>query len=231
MGTSQFINLLDPNTATQDPRLPYFFAENKNSVYLGADNGSGNGGIVYSSFSLPSGPLLTPGPPSSPQPKSIGSVTNPDFPGLLLDYSETEFNLAEAVERGYNVGGTVASHYNAAITASITYWGGTATQASTYLLLPQVAFATATGTTPLQKIALQEYLALYNRGWDAWIINRRLDYPALVAPPNAYSAFPVRFTYPISEQNVNVVNYNQAAAAIGGDAVTTKLFFDTQGAY
>jgi len=231
VGTSQFINLLDPNTATQDPRLPYFFAENKNSVYLGADNGSGNGGIVYSSFSLPSGPLLTPGPPSSPQPKSIGSVTNPDFPGLLLDYSETEFNLAEAVERGYNVGGTVASHYNAAITASITYWGGTATQASTYLLLPQVAFATATGTTPLQKIALQEYLALYNRGWDAWIINRRLDYPALVAPPNAYSAFPVRFTYPISEQNVNVVNYNQAAAAIGGDAVTTKLFFDTQGAY
>ncbi len=218
VGTSQFINLLNPNTPTQDPRLPYFFAENNQGLYVGADNGSGAGSLVYSKYSLPSGPLITDG--------SIGRLTNPDFPGLLLDYSETEFNLAEAVARGYTVGGTVQSHYNAAITASITYWGGSATDAATYLLLPNVAYATATGSTPLQKIAAQEYLALYNRGWDAWIINRRLDYPTLAPPPNAFSAFPVRFTYPISEQNVNVVNYNAAAAAIGGDKVTTKLFFD-----
>lgn len=232
VGTSQFINLLNPNTATQDPRTPYFFAQNNASLYVGADNGSGNGGIVYSQFSLPSGPLITPGPPQNPQPKSIGSLTNPDFPGNLLDYSETEFNLAEALIRGYSVGGTIQTHYNNAITASITYWGGSAASAAAYLLLPNVAYATATNPeapgvlTPKEKIALQEYLALYNRGWDAWTLTRRLDYPTLVPPPNAYSAFPVRFTYPISEQNVNVVNYNQASAAIGGDAVTTRLFFD-----
>lgn len=218
VGTSQFITLLNPGTPAQDPRLPYYFAQNSQGVYVGASNGSGSGGIVYSQYSLPSGPLITPG--------SIGKVTNPDFPGLLLDYAETEFNLAEAVQRGYSVGGTVQSHYNAGVTASIAYWTGSATAATAYLLLPNVAFATAPGATPLQKIAGQEYLALYNRGWDAWIVNRRLDYPALVPPPNAFSAFPVRFTYPISEQNVNVVNYNQAATAIGGDLVTTKLFFD-----
>jgi hypothetical protein len=86
VGTSQFINLLNPGTAAQDPRLPYYFAQNAQGVYIGASNGSGSGGLVYSQYSLPSGPLLTPG--------SIGSVTNPDFPGLLLDYAETEFNLA-----------------------------------------------------------------------------------------------------------------------------------------
>jgi hypothetical protein len=53
-----------------------------------------------------------------------------------------------------------------------------------------------------------------------------LTYPALTPPANAFSAFPLRFTYPISEQNVNVVNYNKAAQAIGGDLVTTKLFWD-----
>ncbi|HTE01905.1 MAG TPA: SusD/RagB family nutrient-binding outer membrane lipoprotein [Mucilaginibacter sp.] len=227
VGTSEFISLLNPNTPSQDPRLPYYFAQNVKSLYAGAPNGSGNGGLVYSQYSLPSGPLLTSGPPKTAQPKSIGSITNPDFPGNLLDYAETQFNLAEAASRQYNVlAGTVQSHYNDAITASITYWGGTAAQASAYLLLPNVAFATAPGGSDLHKIAAQEYLAFYNRGWDAWTTNRRLDYPVLVKPEHAYTEFPVRFTYPISEQNVNEINYNQASGAIGGDDVTTKLFFD-----
>ncbi|MDB5007223.1 MAG: hypothetical protein JWP45_1616 [Mucilaginibacter sp.] len=220
VGTSQFINLLNPNTPTQDPRLPFYFAMNASGQYVGADNGSGNGGIVYSQFSMPSGPVLTPG--------SVGKVTNPDFPADLLDYSETEFNLAEAASRGYNVGGSVESYYDNAITASISYWTGSTSGAAAYLLLPNVAYATATGSTALQKIAQQEYIALYNRGWDAWIVNRRLAYPVLTPPANAFSAYPLRFTYPISEQNVNVVNYNKAASAIGGDNVTTKLFFETR---
>lgn len=225
VGTSQFINLLNPGTASQDPRLPYYFAQNNKSVYVGADNGSGDGGLVYSQYSLPSGPLLTPGPPNSAQPKSIGSVTNPDFPGDLLDYSETEFYLAEAAARGYAVGGTAQTHYTAAVTASIEYWTGSTATAAAYLALPAVNFATATGTTQ-QKIAAQEYLAFYNRAWDGWIVNRRMDYPVLTPPENAVSAYPVRFTYPISEQNVNQVNYSAASAAIGGDAVTTQLFWD-----
>jgi len=225
VGTSEFINLLNPNTPAQDPRLPYFFAPSiASGTYVGAVNGSGSGGLVYSQYSLPSGPLLTAG--------SVGSLTNPDFPGDLLDYAETEFNLAEAAARGYNVPGTVQSHYNAAITASITAWGGTDAQATAYLALPKVAYATASNPeapgllTPLQKIALQEYIALYNRGWDAWILTRRLNYPVLTPPVNAYSGFPMRFTYPLSEQNVNKENYDKAAAAIGGDLVTTKLFFE-----
>jgi len=224
VGTSEFIGLLNPNTATQDPRLPYYFSVNASGKYAGAPNGSGDGGLVYSQYSLPSGPLLVK--------SSVGSLTNPDFPGDLLDYSEVQFNLAEAAARGFSVGGTAQSYYNSAITASITYWGGTQAQANAYLLLPKVAFATASNPeapgvlTPLQKIALQEYISLYNRAWDAWTLTRRLDYPVLNPPENAYSDFPVRFTYPISEQNVNVVNYNQASSAIGGDDVTTKLFFD-----
>ena len=219
VGTSEFINLLRPNTPLQDPRLPYFFAKSaSNNIYEGAPNGSGDGSLAFSDYSLPAGPLLTPG--------SIGNLTNPDFPGILLDYSETEFNLAEAVARGYAVGGTIQSHYIAGITASVQYWTG-ANPTPAFLAQTSVAYATAPGATPLQKIAGQEYIALYNRGWDAWIVNRKLNYPALVPPPNAFSDFPVRFTYPISEQNVNKPNYDQASSAIGGDLVTTKLFFDT----
>jgi hypothetical protein len=53
-----------------------------------------------------------------------------------------------------------------------------------------------------------------------------LDYPVLIPPPNAISAFPVRFTYPNKEQQINTANYDAASSAIGGDLVTTKLWFD-----
>jgi hypothetical protein len=48
----------------------------------------------------------------------------------------------------------------------------------------------------------------------------------MAVPINALSDFPVRFTYPILEQNINSSNYDAASTAIGGDRVTTKLFWD-----
>lgn len=208
-GRKDFIaskTLITDLTTGNDPRLSLYFTKDAAGGYSGGAPGTKNS---YTAFSKPA-----------------VALTAPDFPGLLLDYAETEFNLAEAVERGYNVGGgTAESHYKAAITASISYWGGTTTQANTYLALPTVAYATATGTYK-QKIGHQKWIALYNRGWDAWIENRRLDFPKLAAPAAPVSNFPVRFTYPVSEQNVNQVNYDKASGAIGGDEVTTKLFFD-----
>ncbi len=216
VANSTLMNLLQPSALPADPRLPYFFTVNSAGVYTGAAPGTS---ASFSSNSKPSGPLLVAG--------SIGKITNPDFPGLLLDDAETEFNLAEAVSRGYNVGGTISAHYNNGVIASITSWGASAAAANSYLLQPNAAYLTSVSVsaTPLQKIASQKYLALYNRGWDAWTETRRMGFPALIAPSTAKSAFPLRFTYPVNEQNVNVVNYNQAATAIGGDLVATKLFF------
>jgi hypothetical protein len=67
---------------------------------------------------------------------------------------------------------------------------------------------------------------MYTRGFDGWTSFRRLDYPQLQAPPSAITPFPVRFTYPSTEPNLNNANYTAAAASIGGDVVTTKLFWD-----
>jgi hypothetical protein len=143
----------------------------------------------------------------------------------LLDYVEVEFYLAEAAARGWTVGGTAAEHYDKAITASMEYWGVDAADITLYLARPDVAYATATGTYK-EKIGVQKWLALYNRGFEAWTEWRRLDAPVLVAPANALSVIPVRFTYPVQEQNLNGTNYASAATAIGGDKVDTKLFWD-----
>ncbi|RYE35771.1 MAG: SusD/RagB family nutrient-binding outer membrane lipoprotein [Sphingobacteriaceae bacterium] len=191
--------------SNNDPRLPLFFTTDASGGYSGGAPGASSN---YTTFSKPA-----------------VNITTPNFPGILLSYAETQFNLAEAVERGYSVGGTAATHYNAAVTASILFWGGTANSAETYLLNPTVAYTTAAGTYK-QKIGTQKWVSLYNRGWDAWIEQRRLDYPVLIAPATALSAFPVRFTYPINEGNTNGSNVAAAGTAIGGNLVTTKLFFD-----
>jgi hypothetical protein len=190
-----------------DPRLPLYFTQ-VNGAYLGGQPGAGNSYIGFSTFS--------------------DQMLAPKFPGDLLDYAETEFLLAEAVERGFPVTGTAASHYNAGVTASIQFWGGSATDASAYLAQPAVAYASAAGDYH-RKIGYQEWIALYNRGWDAWTSIRRLGYPDIntINPPyGAISPMPLRFYYPLTEQSANATNYADAVKAIGGnDAVTTKLFW------
>jgi len=196
------VNLLK---SLNDPRLPLYFTKDPSGGYSGGIVGSGNN---FSSFS-----------------HVTDAQTEPDAPFVLLDYAQVAFNLAEARERGMNVGGTAEDYYNKAIIASIMSWGGTLSDAETYLARSDVKYTTASGTWK-EKIARQEYIALYNRGFDAWTLIRRLDYPAMAVPVTALSGFPVRFTYPILEQNINTSNYNAASTAIGGDKVTTRLFWD-----
>lgn len=174
-------------------------------AFVGGINGASNN---FASFSHVSAQILV-----------------PTFPSLLFDAAQSEFLLAQAVERGFTVGGTAEQHYNNAITQSIKYWGGADTSVTAYLANPKVAYTTATGTWQ-QKIGEQQWIAFYLRGFEAWTSWRLLDFPVLVAPPDAKSEVPVRLTYPTVEQTLNGINWKAASAAIGGDAVTTKLFWD-----
>ncbi|MEJ7587587.1 MAG: SusD/RagB family nutrient-binding outer membrane lipoprotein [Ferruginibacter sp.] len=197
--------LHDRLKTTSDPRLSLFYRPNNAGAYVGGVVGTTN---TFSAVSKPS-----------------EQVSAPEFPAVLADYAEMEFYRAEAIERGYNVSGTAATHYNNAVTASILYWGGTQADATTYLARPDVAYATAAGTWR-QKIGTQKWIALYNRPFEGWTELRRLDYPVLNAPVDAKNGFPNRLTYPANEQQLNGTNYTSAAAAIGGDEVETKLFWD-----
>lgn len=188
-----------------DPRLPFYFDKPADSAYKGGTPGSGN---TFANLSHPS-----------------ALIEKPDFPYIFMSYSEVEFILAEAVERGYSVGGTAASHYSAAVTASMNYWDVSTSDINAYLAQPSVAYATAAGSYK-EKIGIQKYLAYYLDGFDAWTDQRRLDFPALVAPSTAKSGYPVRYTYPVKEQNLNSANWTAASTAIGGDKVETKLFWD-----
>lgn len=200
--------LVDAMNAINDPRR---------AVYFTLYNGIYKGGVYATSNSKYNAN------------SHLGAIFHePTLPQILLDYSSVKFLLAEAAE--LSIVGTpavAAAHYTAAITASFDYYG--VSGAATYLAQPTVAYATATGTWK-QKIGTQKWIALYNQGFEAWAEYRRLDYPVLTAPPGAITAaegkVPVRFTYPNGEQTKNGANYTSAAAAIGSDKLTTKLFWD-----
>ncbi|WP_233861038.1 SusD/RagB family nutrient-binding outer membrane lipoprotein [Tenacibaculum piscium] len=152
-----------------------------------------------------------------------------DTEGVIFDYSETSFLLADAASRGFSVGNTAAHYYEQGIKASMEYWGVADADVTTYLARPDVAFATATGSTK-QKIAEQLWIAYYNRGLESWTEYRRLDFPVLTAPKSAVAEsegkVPVRIIYPSSVRVRNAANYADAASKIGGDKMTTKLFWD-----
>jgi hypothetical protein len=196
--------LVDTMNAHNDPRREFYFTT-VNGKYIGGVYGAGNS---FSNYSHPS-----------------AKVEAPDFPGIIMDYAEVQFFLAEAAARGFNVGGTAQQHYNSGVTASIEFWGGSPEDAQAYLAQPVNQFNASNWQ---KSIGVQAWINYYTRGFDAWVYQRHLDYPQLLAPPSAVSAYPLRYTYPSTEINLNKANYEAASSSIGGDQVTTRLFWDVQ---
>lgn len=164
----------------------------------------------------------------------VGSmILDATFPIQLLSYTEMEFYKAEAAARGWSVGGTAKDHYETAIKASFEEWGFIDTLAINYLEQENVAWdesgsAWSDGIDRKQ-IAMQAYLGYYQRGFEGWTTYRRLDWPEMNVPEGAITSdggVLRRFTYPVNEQTLNADNYYQAADAVGGDLMETKLFWD-----
>lgn len=201
------------NVTITDPRLKFYAIPVVGSSplqYVGGLQGRTNSYTAYSHVN------------------PINLVANK--PWVIMDYTEAEFLLAEAVERGFSAGGNAEEHYNNAVKSSIVYWGGTSAEADAYLAQPSVAYSSAFSDWK-QKIGIQAWLAYWLRGNTIWNSYRRLDYPRMLATPEykqGINKVPVRLFYPISEQTLNADNYNAASAKIGGDSPLTKLFFDKE---
>jgi hypothetical protein len=210
-GRNDFVasnTIIDTMNAINDPRRPYYFSQIEGE-YVGGPYGYRN---VYDQCSSFSEQMLA-----------------ADFPAILIDYVEVEFLLAEAAARGYNVGGGTAELlYNEAVTQSIIAWGGNHAEAATYLAQPEIGYSTgSTAGDFRKKIGFQKWIAMYNRGLEGWAEWRKFDTPVFNIARNKTAAdMPMRMPYPYNEDNLNLANYTAAAAAIGGDVVQTKIFWD-----
>lgn len=209
-GRNDFIpanTLIDKMNTLSDPRrAKYFDLKPGSTTYTGGIYGASNNFAAFSHIS--------------------STIANPTFSGTIFDYAETEFLLAEASARGIAVGGSAASHYALAITASMENWGVDSAEITTYLARTDVAFDQ---TNWKKSIGEQAWIALYNRGFEGWTSFRRLDFPKLVAPATTFNdlkVVPTRYSYPAREETLNNTNVSAAINAIGGNKLDTKVFWD-----
>lgn len=197
--------MVDAMNSLNDPRLDYYF-ELKDGAYKGGIYGDANAASGFSAVS--------------------DELKNPALKGNLITASEVSFLLAEAAARGFNVTGSAETHYSNGVTTSIENWGGTESDATTYLAQSSVAYNTAAGDWKT-KIGTQKWIAMYNNNFEGWTTYRLFDNPVLNAAPGmSIQDIPTRILYPISEATLNGPALNSAISAIGGNNKTTKLFWD-----
>jgi hypothetical protein len=140
-------------------------------------------------------------------------------PAIWMTYAEVLFLKAEAAQKGY-YNGNAKELYETAIKASFAYWGAPFTES--YLIQSGVVYDGS-----LAKIFLQKFYALFFTGMEAWNEYRRTGYPNLVAGPTNINdgKIPNRIPYPLSEQSLNRVNYNEAAKRMGNDNMNHKMWW------
>ncbi|RYE11532.1 MAG: SusD/RagB family nutrient-binding outer membrane lipoprotein [Sphingobacteriales bacterium] len=81
--------------------------------------------------------------------------------------------------------------------------------------------------TALKRIQLQQYLAFYPIGWQAWSNWRRTGVPDLKPSTDAFDpAIPRRLTYGTIEYQLNAAQVTQAGANMGGDDQNTRVWWD-----
>ncbi len=200
--------LVDMLVSLNDPRLPVYAKKNNAGVYRGKPSGIEevpNSEYNYDNVS------------------AIGTFyINPNLPGFFMSYSELQFLMAEAAQKGY-ITGNAATFYNKGIEASFDFNELGPEAYAAYVAQTSVAYNPTNG---LRKIAEQNWLALYCQGIEAWTEWRRTGYPVLSPAIDAVvDEIPSRYQYPSIEQSLNVQSYRAAVTAQGADLLTTKIWW------
>ncbi|MBX2917023.1 MAG: SusD/RagB family nutrient-binding outer membrane lipoprotein [Cyclobacteriaceae bacterium] len=175
-----------------------------------------NGGLAYSQINI----------------YAVGSPAAPDF---YVTFAQTSLLLAEAAKRGWIPGGdaTAQTHYENAIEADMLAYSLyptttpiSASAIAAYKSEPGVAYNAANA---LSLINTQYWIVNFRNGTEAFANFRRTGLPAL--SPNLFNnnlggGFVRRLTYPDLEGSANNANFEAASTAIGGDNLTTRVFWD-----
>ncbi|HEV7378889.1 MAG TPA: SusD/RagB family nutrient-binding outer membrane lipoprotein [Dyadobacter sp.] len=223
-----FINALKANN---DPRLGVLSVVYVNGVASSDESiqkgmSAGINGVKPADFVTYSEPKQT-------------TVLKQDAPLLLFTVAEADFLLAEAALKGWYTTETPASLYEAGIRAAMRQWDlisgttGIIPQARVDSYVAAHAFITSgTVAQRTEQIYKEFWVGLFPDAQEVYNNYRRTGYPALV--PNVYPGNATggrifrRFLYPISEQTLNRVAYNEAVQRQGADDLMTRIWWDKE---
>ncbi len=169
----------------------------------------------------------------------------PDFASMnasqtiIMSYSELQFILAEAKEKGYITTGDAETYYLNGVKDQFAYYSSRIPSnfivpSAAHVIPPASYYAqenvayTGTTTEKLNKIYTQKWLCLFLCGSEAWFEWRRVGVPEITPGPKSIGYVPVRYIYPADEMRLNEDNYNEAVQMLGGDgdALSTRVWWD-----
>jgi hypothetical protein len=136
---------------------------------------------------------------------------------------ETNFLLAEAAEKGF-ITTNAETLYNTAVAQAFEYWN---TKVSATYLATKANY-NALGTSPLQQIITQKWIASVINGYEGWIEFRRTGFPALknVSASLNNGKIPARMPYPAEAASLNSENYKVAETATNGNSLDVKVWWN-----
>ncbi|WP_343702096.1 SusD/RagB family nutrient-binding outer membrane lipoprotein [Chitinophaga sp.] len=149
--------------------------------------------------------------------------------GILMNYAEVQFILAEATVKGWINTLPADTLYSRGVDASIRYWlPDWKGNVKDYLAAADMEWdEAATLEQKMQRIHLQKYYALLFVDLQQWFEYRRTGYPVLPKGEGLRNngVMPARMTYPVYVQSTNPTNYKKAVAAQGPDVISTQVWW------
>ncbi|MFD2827920.1 SusD/RagB family nutrient-binding outer membrane lipoprotein [Leeuwenhoekiella polynyae] len=200
-------------TDLDDPRIAVFFRPFANST-SGAFNGLING-INASQTSIEPANYSLAG--------TLFRENTSQLDANFMTAWETQFILAEAAAKGY-ISADAETLYNTGVQLAFEYW---LTELPADYLTGTAAY-NAAGTTPLQQIITQKWIANIINGYEGWVEWRRTGFPEFkpVAASLNDGLIPLRMPYPAEEQALNADNYQAAAAATNDNSLNAPVWWD-----
>jgi len=230
-----FAGLIDPRLAlyTRDRPagsgkyfgIPYGMTEGQTQAYWGLKKApSYYGAAAYSSVYAP-------------------VILNAKYAPVYMEYAEVEFMLSE-------LNNWDQAHYMAGIEASINHWRDVCTELEgwdadmvTAFNAERDAYLAEVPAAGKETVMTQKYLAFFDQAYQSWFEYNRTGEPRYLLKPGEHTSvasdgsfidflplitittIPKRMTYPQQEFTVNGSNAQAAAIAVGGDQMSTKLWW------
>ncbi|MNI36042.1 Starch-binding associating with outer membrane [compost metagenome] len=161
------------------------------------------------------------------------SLQQSPLTGILMNYAELQFILAEAAVKGW-INGSAETYYNTGIANAINYWVPSfpttisSSKFTDYVTNADIDWNNTLSTDEkMEQIHLQKYYALFLVDMQQWFEYRRTGHPILPKGPGLRNGgvMPARMVYPVYVQSANPTNYQKAVSAQGADVISTQVWW------
>ncbi|MFV0604929.1 MAG: SusD/RagB family nutrient-binding outer membrane lipoprotein [Niabella sp.] len=158
--------------------------------------------------------------------------------GIMMQYAEVEFILAEAVVKGW-ISGNAQTYFYQGMASAINYWVPSFPESITSSNFAEHLVNLGNGSViwddglsldeKMELVHLQKYYALFTTDYQQWFEYRRTGHPNLhlgdLHGLKNGGVMPARMVYPVYVQSTNPTNYKAAVAAQGADLISTNVWW------